>query len=210
MATVFLLGLQCHPKKESDWKKVKDNDGIIVYTQISDSTDLKIVKVTAEAHAPLASLVALVKDLKNQKNWFYMYKSSKILKFYGPKHWVYYGQTNIPWPVTDRDVVTDVILHQDSISKVVTITSTSIDDFYPKQKNYVRIPFAYSQWKFVPEHDGNVKITLVVEVNAGGRVPLWLMNLTAVKGPFHTMKNFLLEVKKEKYAHIHPSCISEL
>lgn len=194
---------------DSDWKKVKESEGIMVFTRTSDSTDLKMVKVVAEAKANLSSLVALVKDINNHKNWFYFYKLSKILKKYSETHWIYYGQTNVPWPLSDRDIVSNVVLHQDSITKVVTITSHTLNNYYPVQKDFVRIPFAYLQWKFVPLEDGNVKIILVVEVNVGGKIPLWLMKATATKGPFHTMKNFLREVKKQKYAHIQRSCISE-
>lgn len=207
--SVFILGIQCHPqKKGASWKKVKEKDGIIVYAQTSDSTNLKIVKVTAEVHVPLSALVILVKDIHNQKNWIYLYKYSKILKNYSPKHWIYYGQTDTPWPVVDRDVVSNVVLKQDQNTKIVTITSKSIDNFYPAQKDFVRVPYIYSQWRFVPERDGNVKITFIIEVNAGGNIPLWLMNLTATKGPFHTMKNFLREVRKEKYVHTHSECIT--
>ncbi|MBN2616030.1 MAG: hypothetical protein JXR71_10100 [Bacteroidales bacterium] len=205
----ILLGAEVPEKTNSTWKKVKDSDGIVVYTQTSDSTDLKRVKVLTEARAPLSSMVALIKDVKNQKNWFYMYKGGEILKVFGPKHWIFYGQANAPWPVTDRDFVTDVVLHQCPETKVVTITSHSLPDYYPKQKDFVRVPYAYSQWTFTPQKDGNVKISLIVEINAGGHIPLWVMNITATKGPFHTMKNFLAELKKEKFARISDSCISE-
>lgn len=205
----ILLGADAPDKANSSWKKVKDSDGIVVYTQTSDSTDLKRVKVLTEARAPLSSMVELIKDVKNQKNWFYMYKDGEILKVFGPKHWIFYGQANAPWPVTDRDFVTDVVLHQFPESKVITITSHSIPEYYPEQKNFVRIPYAYSQWRFTPEKDGNVKICLTVEVNVGGHIPLWIMNLTATKGPFHTMKNFLNELKKEKYANSHDDFICE-
>ena len=205
----ILLGAEPPETTKNSWKKVRDSDGIIVYTQTSDSTDLKRVKILTEARAPLSSMVALIKDVKNQKNWFYMYKDGELLKVFSPRHWIFYGQTNAPWPVADRDFVTDVVLHQSPETKVVTITSRSIPKYYPEQKDFVRIPFAYSQWKFIPEEDGNIKISLTVEVNVGGNIPLWVMNILATKGPFHTMKNFLNELKKEKYARINDSCISE-
>lgn len=207
--SIILLGVEPSETANNSWKKVKDSDGIVVYTQNSDSTELKRVKVLTEVHAPLASMVELIKDVKNQKNWFYMYMDGQILKVYNQKHWVFYGQANAPWPVSDRDFVTDVVLHQCPKTKVITITSHSLPQYYPEQKDFVRIPYAYSQWKFVPEKDGNVKISLTVEINVGGHIPLWIMKITATKGPFHTMKNFLTELKKEKYAKRHDAFISE-
>ena len=205
----FLLGNNIANKDLNSWKKVKDTDGIMVYTKNSDSTNLKIVKITTRVQATLSSLVELVKDARHQSDWVYLSENSRVLKAISPHHWIFYGQTNAPWPVTDRDVVSNVILQQNPHTKTVTITSTSIKGYYPPQENFVRLPYAYSQWKFQPLHNGNVLVTLIVEVNVGGHIPHWLMRLTAAKGPYYTMRNFIRELKKEKYAKTRHSYISE-
>lgn len=209
LLSIFFVGVNPPESASSPWKKVKENNGIIVYTKNSDSTNLKVVKITTRVQATLSSLVELVKDADNQKNWAYLSKNNKILKVYSPTHWIFYGQTNVPWPIEDRDVVTDVVLKQDSITKAVSITSHSIKGYYPVQKDFVRIPFVRTQWCFIPQSDGSIQLTLTVVVDVGGHIPLWLMRLTAVKGPYSTIKNFLEQLKKEKYAHKQHSFISE-
>ncbi len=192
-----------------EWKKIKDVDGISVYTTSKDNSELKTVKITAEAKSSLSALVSLIKDASAQKKWVFLNKDCRILKVCNMGEWIYYGQSEAPWPVLDRDIVSRVRMIQVPDTKEVIITAQTEKGLYPKQKNFVRIPYGYSQWRFMPEKNGNVKISLIVKVNLGGNIPLWLMRLVATRGPYLSMKHFLKELKKEKYQNISIPEISE-
>jgi len=191
------------------WRCVKSSDGVFVFSRKSDSSGIKIIKVETRIKTSLSALVAVVKDASNHNKWVYLNKDAKIIRSSSPFSWDYYGQTNAPWPVTDRDIVVHGSLHQDSVTKVIHINARTESGYIPLKKGFVRIPFAVSQWIFVPEDSGYVHVEFKVEINLGGNIPKWLMNLTASRGPYETICQFKELTKTNKYQHIHLSYIHE-
>ena len=69
-------------------------------------------------------------------------------------------------------------------------------------KNIVRIPQSYSKWYIQPLQKGQVQIEYILQVDPGGMVPAWLINLFAARGPFESFKNLRKQVKKDIYNRV--------
>ncbi|MBE0650922.1 MAG: hypothetical protein IH595_08765 [Bacteroidales bacterium] len=206
--TFFWFGVTSLYAQDSSWELVKDADGIKVYSKELNKLQLNEILVTAEAKASVSSLVSVVEDASNHKNWIYLCKEGKVIRHINPFEYIYYSQSNAPWPFEDRDVVTKVKVVRDSAGTVF-VRSTTFHDSIPKNPNYIRISYATSQWAFTPEKNGFTKIGLKMAVNLGGSIPKWLMRLTATSGPYHTVKSLLIQVHKPKYKNTHPAIFSE-
>lgn len=191
------------------WKCVKQADNIRVYSRKSDSANYRIIKVTTQLKTTLSSLVMLVTDFPNNKNWVFMNNKTEILERNNPHSWILYNQTDVPWPITDRDIISRTVLSQDSITKIVTIRGEAIPKYRPVDPNYVRIPFARSQWRFIPLKDSLVDVEFTLELDVGGNIPRWLANMTATKGPYQTMRKFRKEIRRKKYHDAHLYFIKE-
>ncbi|UBM62733.1 hypothetical protein LA303_01835 [Candidatus Sulfidibacterium hydrothermale] len=191
------------------WKCVKKSDSVFVYSKKSNSSNLQIIKAETEIKTSLSALVALLIDNKNHKNWVYLNKKTNLLQKKNDFEWFLYSQTDAPWPVTDRDIITHARLSQDKKTKVVTIYGEAVPDYIPKDPHHVRIPYAQAQWQFIPENDGWVKVIFTMSIDMGGSIPKWLVNLTAAKGPFETIRRMRKEVKKKKYRTAHLPYIIE-
>ena len=196
--TLF-LGSLSGQAQDSAWKCVKNSDSVLVYARKSDSANYRIVKATTQLKTSLSSLVSLLADAANHKNWVYLNKKAVILKKENPFSWIIYSQTDAPWPVTDRDIVSKTWMKQNPATKEVTIHAEADPDYLPEKPDHVRIPFARAEWHFIPQGNGWVKAVFTIEVDVGGNVPQWLVNLTAARGPFQTMRNLRKMVKKNKY-----------
>jgi hypothetical protein len=197
--TFFVLAGFAARAQKPVWKCVKNADSIQVYSRKSDSANYKIIKVTTRVKTSLSSLVYLLTDPPNHKNWVCMNKKAEVLKKKDTFHWILYSQTDAPRPVSDRDIITKVRLFQDSLNNAVYITGTALPDYLEKDPDHVRIPYAESKWSFVPEKNGWVSVTFTLELDVGGKIPRWLANLTAAKGPYETMRKLRSEIKKKKY-----------
>lgn len=195
--------------QNSEWKCVKQADNIRVYSRKSDSANYRIIRVTTLLKTTLSSLVMLVTDFPNNKNWVFLNKKTEVLEKKYPYSWILYNQTDAPWPVTDRDIISRTVLSQDSVTKIVTIRGKAIPKYRPTNPNYVRIPFARSQWRFIPLKDNLVDIEFTLELDVGGNIPQWLANMTATKGPYQTMRKFRKEIHRKKYRDAHLSFIKE-
>lgn len=195
--------------QERSWQLVKNTDGIKVFSRENSRTKLNEVFVTTETKASVSSLVSVVEDASNHKNWIYLCKIGKVIRHVSPYEWIYYSEANAPWPFENRDVVTKVKLMQDAATKTVFIQSNTFDDTIPEKNNYIRIPYARTQWAFTPEKNGFTKIALRMTINLGGYIPKWLMRLTAATGPYHTVKNLLVQVRRPRYKNVHSALFSD-
>lgn len=203
--TLVWFGYISAHAQDNSWELVKDADGIKVYSREINQSKLNEVLVTAQAKTSISALVSVVKDASNHKNWIYLCREGKVLSSVNADEWIYYSQSNAPWPFEDRDVVTKVKLVRDSATGTVFIRSTTFQNSIPLNPDYIRITYATSQWQFTPDKNGITKINLKMAINLGGNIPKWLMRITAATGPYHTVKNLLIQVQRPKYKNAHLS-----
>jgi len=196
---------------EVEWKMIKGFDNSIkAYVQKVPYSQIKRVKVETVIETTLSELVALMKDSENHNNWVFLNKEASIIEKTDDFNWIYYGVTDTPWPISDRDFITDITLYQDSIDYSVTFTSYALPDFLPEREDCVRVPYISSVWTFNPIGNGSVHIVLEIEADVGGKIPVWLTNLVVTKGPLSTMNGLIDELKTNKYKDVKIDYIKEL
>jgi|SRR5689334_7263081 len=172
-----------------DWELSKNENNIRVYKGKSDSSKYKIIKVEAEMEGTLQKLVAILKDVSNNKNWVYNTIESHLIREIGDNELLYYAETHLPWPFSNRDMVIRMHFDLDTVTNDLKIKATGEPGAVPEVSNKVRIPKFYGDWRV--KFDGVNKITIVyfLEVNPGGSVSPAISNLFVTKGPFETFHN---------------------
>ncbi len=178
------------------WEMVKDQKGIKVYTSKKSNTPLKRVKVSAIIDAPLGVVYSVLTDVANHHKWMYQVYHSEILKKVNDTAWYYYAISNSPWPVDDRDYVSFTKVKIDSINGNIAVTSRGVPDYIPQMEGIVRLPYSYSQWIFKALDKDHTYAELKIEVDIGGKVPAWLLNMFITRGPYFTMMRFSKQVKE--------------
>lgn len=192
----------------SAWNPIHDKEEIRVFSRSNTFSKIKEVKVISIINASLSTLVSLIKDAENQPSWAYKLSYVEQINEYDDFHWCTYVIADTPWPLFDRDNVTDVYLTQ-NIDSTIIISSKSIEDIVDIDDDYVRIPFVRASWTFIPLGKGKVKASFQLLVDVGGYVPDWVVNLFIDKGPFQTMLHMRNEAEKKKYKNIHLNYIME-
>ncbi len=194
----------------TNWELVKNANEIKVYTQKLPDHQIKKVKVESVITATLSELVALFKDAENHSNWVFLNESAKIAEVTDNYNWIYYSYTDTPWPVSNRDYYTSIVLLQNDIDYSVTITSVAIPDYAPTVDGCVRICYIQSVWTLNPLGNGLVYISFELEVDPGGNIPAWLVNMAVTKGPYNTMIGLIKELKTDRYTSTKLDYINEL
>ncbi|MBL0358942.1 MAG: START domain-containing protein [Chitinophagaceae bacterium] len=187
---------------QSDWSLRTDKEGIKVYTKNLDNSPYKAVKTVCTVDASLSRLTAVLLDIKNCADWVYATKSCKVLKQNSPSDLLYHSEVDIPWPVSNRDFVVRLVVTQDERTKAVTVLGENRPAYLPEIKNVVRIQQSYSKWLITPLQNGQLQIEYVLQVDPGGSVPAWLINMFATKGPFETFQKLRRQVKKDLYNRV--------
>ncbi|MGH1440102.1 MAG: START domain-containing protein [Cellvibrionaceae bacterium] len=169
------------------WKEKKDKDGIKIYTSKVADSKFDAVYGSMLVQASVNSLVALVKDTDSCSQWADLCKESRVEKKNSEVEYFVYTYNDVPFPVTDRDVIAKVNWSQDPDTLAVIMTAEPTPDML-KETNAVRIIEADSRWYFTPQADGSTKVETFAHINPNGPTPAWLINMLLVSSPFKTMQ----------------------
>jgi len=207
---IAIFQLSFYPKKNENWKLVKNKEGIKAYTREVEGSDIKQVRVYANVKSNLTALVAIVRDVSSHTKWIYRCKTAKNLKTVSETEHYYYNESEAPWPVSNRDIITHAVIKQNKKTKIVKIISIGMPHFIKEIDGIVRIQKLNAQWKFTPKLNGTVDIAFTLLIDLGGALPAWIVNMAIADGPFETVLNMKKEVQKEKYQQTKYSFIEEL
>jgi hypothetical protein len=172
-----------------DWELSKDENNIRVYKGKSDSSRYNVIKVEAEMQGTLMKLIGILRDVSNNKNWVYNTTQSHLVKKINDNEFLYYAETHLPWPFSNRDMVIRMHFDLDTLRNNLKIKATGEPSAVPEVDNKVRIQKFSGDWDV--KYDGVNKITIVyfLEVNPGGNISPGISNLFVTKGPFETFNN---------------------
>ena len=197
----LLLNQAVSESKTGDWKLQKNEEGIKVYNRTVSGTEIKDLRATMSVHASLNSILELLKDVKEYKNWVFHCKEAHELNHPSVYEVYYYQYTSVPFPFDDRDLIIHSIWKQDEKTKAIYINGEGLPKYIPEKKGVVRITKFKSSWKIIPAGNGDVNIEYEVSTDPAGWVPTWLINLGSIDGPFETCKSIKARLKLAKYAN---------
>jgi START domain len=195
---------------QNDWELKSDKEGITIFTRLYPSSKFKAVKVYCTLPATLSQLVAVILDVNTGAQWLYSTKSSILLKQVSPSELYYYSEVSVPWPVNNRDFIAHLMVSQDARTKVVTVNGPTVPDYIPQKKDVVRVARSDGQWIITPVDKSHSKVEYTIQVDPGGNVPAWLINLFAAKGPYESFRNLKQHLQKPQYSTVRLPFISNL
>jgi len=197
---VFLLLSAFSDDDPANWALKKDENGIKVYTRYPPGSNLKEVRVVNNVKSSLSAIVSLLLDTKNYPGWIYACSEAQTLKLISDQEQYQYTVTNVPWPVSDRDVSAHFKVEQDSATRIVSVNSTGIPDYIPVKEGRVRVQHFQSNYKLTPLDSGMVKVEFELYVDPGGSVPAWLINANIVSAPYNTTAAMITQLPKYQSA----------
>ena len=200
--TLFIcwLALQTQiSKSQQNWELKTDKEGIKVYKSADSRSKFDQLKLECSVNASVSSLVAVLLDITNYPQWVYHTRKSTLLKKVSDQELFFYEQIESPFGASDRDLVVVIKIYQDQDSKIVHVTVTSVPDYIPQKKGFVRVPMSDEKWRITPVTKDLCKIDYHLEIDPGGSVPAWLVNQFSQKGPYESFRQLRKQVEAEKY-----------
>jgi hypothetical protein len=169
------------------WTFVKEQDGIRIYTRLENKSQLKSYKGEAVIYAPMEKVCSLLGTAKNIDWWGEDFTKIAVLEHEDQKFIQYYFIYNMPWPVTDRDLVVESIIKMDTATHIYTVTSKPLLNKMLENPELVRIHKYRQKWTVQPVSSGKVHVTIEGLVDMGGNVPPWLYNMLITQMPLNTI-----------------------
>lgn len=196
---LILFFISFNSFSQNNWELKLNKEGIMVYTKNLDNSPFKAVKTVCTINASLSTLTAVLLDIDRCAEWVYATKSCTVLSQASSSDLIYYSEVDVPWPASNRDFIVHLKVSQDEKTKAVTVEGENRPAYIPEKKNIVRIQQSISKWIIEPLANGQVKVEFVLQVDPGGLVPAWLINMFATRGPFESFKKLREQVKKDIY-----------
>jgi hypothetical protein len=185
---------------QNKWIVRKEKEGIKISTRQSDRSLFNDIKVEMDLPGSIYQLATILMDVDQYTQWSNSLKKSVLIKKEGANKLIYYSEINAPWPASNRDLYAVMDITTDSVSQSLKVISVGEKNYRPAIKNLVRIPYSKGVWEITTVNNKSIHLNYVLEVDPGGSVPAWIMNLFSTKAPMETFESL-----KDKMALLNPS-----
>lgn len=179
---------------EDDCILKRDIDSIRVYSCKQQEGSFRTVRAKFMLDAPLDRFVELMLDVNNYVNWQYKVVRASVLDQVSQDEVVYYTEVEAPWPVSNRDVIIRLKINSEPGTSTIKVTTTNIPDYLPVNKGIVRIPLSKAEWKATAVSPSKLAIEYQLQLDLGGAVPPWLVNLVSSEGPYESFRNLRMQL----------------
>lgn len=178
-----------------NWELKKIGEGIKVYTRPESGTSFNSFKAEMEILAKPEQVRYILSHMHLYPDLFPDTKELKILARPNDSTLIQYTHTATPWPLDDRDGIYQLNF-KSRADGGFEVKSEAKPNYLPEKPSFVRIQKSNSSWEIIPNANGMLKITYVVNAEPGGNLPQWLVNAAATEIPYQTFVNLKQLLKK--------------
>jgi hypothetical protein len=193
---------------QNDCVLKKESDSIKIYACPSSRSRVQVIKATFTVDVSVATLAGFIMDANNFKEWQFNTSASRVVEKRSDRDIIYYAIVHAPWPVSDRDMVSNLTGTQDLPSKVVTINAHNVTGFVEPQQNLIRVPISDAKWILTPAA-GKTLVEYHLDIDPGGLVPAWMINLISTQAPFESFRNLKKKVHEKPFNNSKASFVIE-
>lgn len=179
----------------NDWAIAKEGNGVKVYTRKATGSDIMEFKSITTVKADMKSLEAIMDNVVGYKNWQANIETIKILKLMNANEKYVYYTTDVPWPITSRDMVLN-IKKTISTNGVVLYSVSCFPNYIEEKEDYIRMKDAKGYWQFTPQGNGKIEVIYQFYGDPRGSLPDWVINMFIVDGPYKALTNLKAKVEK--------------
>jgi hypothetical protein len=199
LGSAFILLLETSISGQNNWVPQKEKDGIKISSRRAASSQFDDVHVEVDLPGNIEQMKSILLDISHYKDWSYAMKKSVLIKELGPGKLIYYSEIEVPWPATDRYFYANFDLKEDSLNHSIKLISENIPDYLPASKDLLQVTSVKGLWNISTISKKTIHVDYILELNPGGSLPSWVLNLFSTKGPLETFENI-----KQKMTALNP------
>jgi START domain len=174
---------------QANWTVEKEKDGIKISSRPASSSQFNDIRVETDLPGNIEQLKSILLDVNHYRDWSYATKKSSLIKTLGPGKLIYYSEFEVPWPATNRYFYADIDLKLDSIARTLYVIAVNLPNYLPVYKDLVEVVFTKGVWKVSTVSNKSIHVDYSLQLNPGGSLPSWVINLFSSKGPMETFEN---------------------
>jgi hypothetical protein len=196
LLSILSLGSGRNSYGQENWVPQKENDGVKISSRHSATSSFNDIRVELDLPGNIDQLARILLDIKKYKEWSYATKVSELVKQLGPGKLIYYTEIEVPWPATNRYFYANFDLRQDTTKQTLRLIAVNLPDYGPAPKDLTQVTFSRGTWNVTTISSKSIHVDYTLELNPGGTLPAWVLNLFSTKGPMESFEN----IKKKMIA----------
>lgn len=184
---VFLLQFNHAYASVDDWILERDKNGVQVYSKPVAGSNLNAVRGVTTVQSSMNRLVTILRDPELRPRWDKLCGESYLYESISANEELVYVHSNMPWPVSDRDMLLRTVWEQDPTTLVVTMTGSGTQSILPEKPGRVRVIQANQDFILTPMGNGVVEVSSYIHLDPAGPLPAWLINSLSVESPYDAL-----------------------
>ena len=161
-------------EQPSEWHVVSLNDGIQTSTQTVEGSPYKAARHVVEIDAGVNKVLMAFGDGSSCVAWLLVCKQSRIIERISEYEYVGYAVIDMPWPVSNRDLVFRSIVTRKASGGAVEVTQVAEPLAYPRTK-LVRM-FSRATYLIEPLDANRSRLTYTIHTDPGGNLSSAMVN----------------------------------
>lgn len=163
---------------QQEWKLSVQDEGITAYERISPDGEWLSYKGEALIEAPIDTVLYFFKDIERSRKFTPGVKIKHILEEFSKTDRIEYAYIPLTWPFADRYMVYRAKeVFNDGSSVLLTANSTQTNPYKEEENVLGFLKGGRFYLKSVGPKMELTQVTVEVNLDPGGRLPFWLINL---------------------------------
>jgi len=173
----------------AEWRQVKEQEGIRIYTQQITGSDLVIAKGIIAIEAEPEAILKILDNNQKHPQWIPYLQASRKLQTLSNTERLEYNLFNAPWPASNRDFVFRVkAIQSDNKNILIYRMRSETTPLMPEQKGIVRGILHESTFKLTRLEPNRTEVELLFQADPRGWIPTWIVNFVQTAWPYKVLK----------------------
>ncbi|MDJ0761415.1 MAG: START domain-containing protein [Myxococcota bacterium] len=199
IVVLFTAAISAHAHADEGWKLEKDKKGVKVHSRAIPGSEYREFRAAGTKAVPLEVGVEVMKDYNHYVEWFGMCNELRVIKKRSENDYDMYFILDMPFPLTNRDVVVNVKTGWDFEKRTAWVKIKGIKSNYKKDSGLVRITKYDGEFEVVELEPGKTRVSYTLHAEIAGSLSPKAYNLAAYKHPYKTGTGLREQLDKEKY-----------
>ncbi len=173
----------------AEWRQVKKQGGIQIYTQQIAGSALVIAKGIVTIEAKPEVILKILDNNQEHPQWIPYLQTSRKLQILSDRERLEYNLFNAPWPASNRDFVFRVkAIHSGNKNILIYRMTSEATPLMPEQKGIVRGILHESTFKLTRLEANKTEVELLFQADPRGWIPTWIVNFIQTAWPYKVLK----------------------
>lgn len=183
------------PHNQDDWKLVREREGIKIYVRWVDVDGTKKVRQMRgemTTNASTDDMLYMLRDDQEGTKWV-----NRTVEFYhfdreNEATWHTFSELGIPWPFSNRDLVTKNNLHACADRSAFRIDIHAVPDYVPQRQDAVRILHFEGNWTVESLPENRISVAYEIVTKSDSFLPRSITDPIIEKGFWTTLNKLRL------------------